>query len=178
MSLVMIFQEDSIVSILRAIFLQTLSHIESLLAVCDASWGIRLNVRHIESSTVGWLTTLIISSNNTDLSWELHLINWHSSRFSIANSIRLNKTHIEIVLDVVALNWVCCGSSTIWTLLHLLGLTSNWISSFSINSFNLIYFLWLLRRTKVNFPISRLWWPLRPRPIEKATANHCSLVHH
>lgn len=177
-SLVMIFQENSVVSVWRAILLQALSHIESLLAVCDASWSIRLNIRHIESSTIGWLAALIIHSHTTYLSWVMHLVNWHSPRFSIARSIRFNEAHIEIVLDIVTRNGVRCGSRTIYILLQLLGLTSNWINSLCVYSLNLIYFLGLLWCTKVNLAISWLWWPLWPSSIEKATANHCSLVHH
>lgn len=108
----------------------------------------------------------------------MHLVNWHSSRFSITRSIRFNETHIEIVLDIVTWNRVSCGSHAINILLHLLGLTSDWIGSLSVYSLNLINFLGLLGCTEVNLAISRFGWPLWPRSIEETTANHCGLVHH
>ena len=178
MPLVMIFQKDSIMTVLRAILFQTLSHIEGLLSINgDSCWCIRLDICHIKPSTIGWLTALIIHSNSTNLCWVVHLVNGHCNWLSIA-FIGFYKADVEIILNVITWDWVCCWPNSLHWLLQLLSLSSYRIRSFSINSFDLFNLLRLLWSTEIYFTISRLWRSLWSCPVEKPTSYHSCLVHY
>jgi len=117
MPLMMILQINSIVTVLWPILLQTLSHIEGLLAIDSYSCRcIRLDICHIKPSAIWWLAALIIHSNSTNLCWVVHLLNWHRSGFSIA-FIGFNKAYVEIILDVITWDWVGCRPNSLSILL-------------------------------------------------------------
>jgi hypothetical protein len=178
MSLMMILQIYSIVTVLWPILFQTLSHVEGLLTIDSYSCRcIRLDVCHIEPSTIWWLAALIINSYSTDLCWVVHLLYRHCTGFSIA-FVRFNKADSEIILDVITWDWVCCRPNSLSILLQLLRLSSNRICSFSINPFDLFNLLRLLWCTEFYFPVSRFRRSLRSRSVEEPTSNHCSLVHY
>lgn len=178
MSLMMILQIYSIMTVLWPILFQTLSHIEGLLSIDSYScWCIRLYVCHIKSSTIWWLAALIIHSHSADLCWVMQLLDWHCTGFSIT-FVGFYKADVEIILDIITWYRVCCWSYPLNVLLQLLCLPSNRIRSFSIYPFDLFDLLRLLWCTEFYFPVSWLWRSLRPCSVEESTSNHCRLVHY
>jgi hypothetical protein len=130
--------------------LHSFCHVKCLLSIyCSTSRSITLNIGDIKYSAV-WRLTLCTSSNP----YSIKLRGWLSFTLGV---------HLYII---VTIDGISSRSN----------LSTNWLSAFSIDSFDLVQEFFSLRITtgKMMLVVASIWgfrWTLRACSIKKPTAN-------